>query len=626
MDIFWKKFEEKREKGEFEEEHKNWLLKVLTNRSFFVLHLFAYCSVNGFLILIFLLSLRFTGLTYFWPFNTLFGWGFGMGFHALSYIMYNEKSEYLTYIKQQSPYIVAFIYHAFFYISVNLFLFLLNLIDLTFIWFTWSLGMWGIAFGYHAIGFFTWNKIFYSQWKILRPKFQDYSKHKLKHKIILKIGNFWLLLIHITYFFVAFIIVHIYVFVGTGLGQVEQFLILEIFLGWGIYLVLHAFGYILFYHIESITTSVKGLILHISIYAVFNGRYIYENITYLNYWSWLILIYIMILWAIGIVIHAIIALKWNKLIEKEQAKASKKRDPEQTKRIEKIWAEFLGMKDTPEEPSREEATQELTLILEDDVRSSVKSRIFWKWSLIVHLMNYIAVIIIISINVNILRLDSYIILHTAFGWGIGVAAHSAIYIIVLKPIKGFWATTAFLHTVVFIIVNVYLVVINLIYAPSIIWFPYPLIGWGIGLGIHILITRAVRREKKKEREVKKTKGVLFWQWSLTIHIFIYLMVLGIISITIIANRENFSALFHTAMGWGIGIAIHGAIFYVVLKPIKRFLDYTAFIHLITYIMVSVYLVLLNIIYSPTVIWSPIAIGGWGIGIGFHILLAHLTKK
>ena len=626
LDSFRKKFEEKRKKGEFVEEHRNWVVKVLTNRPFFVLHLFAYCSVNGFLIMIFLLSYRFTGLTYFWPFNTLFGWGFGMGFHALTYIMYNDKSEYLTYIRQQSPYIMAFTYHAFFYISVNLFLFLLNLIDLNFVWFTWSLGMWGIAFGYHAIGFFTWNKIFYSQWKRLRPKFQDYSKYKLKHKIIVKIGNFWLLLIHMTYYIVAFIIVNIYVFVGTGLGQVEQFLILEAFVRWGIFLVLHAFGYILFYHIEFLSTVVKGLILHISIYIAFSGQWIYENIIYENYWSLLILIYIMILWAIGIVIHALITIRWNKLIEKERVRVRRKYDPEKTKVLEKFWTEFSGMKWTKEEPSQEEATQELTLMVEDNVRGSAKNRIFWKWSLIVHLMNYLAVIIILAINVNIIGLDPYIILHTAFGWGIGIAFHSSIYFVVIKTIRGFWATTAFIHSVVFITVNVYLIVINLIYTPNILWFPYALIGWGIGLGTHILIARAVNREKEKEREIKKTKVILFLQWSLMIHLFIYLMVLAIISITIISNGENAGALFHTAMGWGIGIAIHSAIYYVVIKPIKRFWDYTAFIHLITYIAVGVYLVLLNIFYSPAVLWSPIALGGWGIGIGFHILLAYLTKK
>ena len=78
-----------------EPKHRNWLLRLLTNRIFYILHLFAYASVNGLLIMIWLVSWRFTGLTYFWPFHPIFGWGFGLGFHALTYNMYNDKSEYL---------------------------------------------------------------------------------------------------------------------------------------------------------------------------------------------------------------------------------------------------------------------------------------------------------------------------------------------------------------------------------------------------------------------------------------------------------------------------------------------------------------------------------------------------
>lgn len=40
------------------------------------------------------------------------------------------------------------------------------------------------------------------------------------------------------------------------------------------------------------------------------------------------------------------------------------------------------------------------------------------------------------------------------------------------------------HLIVYIIVNVMLIAINLIYTPKTIWFFYPLLGWGIGIAIH----------------------------------------------------------------------------------------------------------------------------------------------
>ena len=41
-----------------------------------------------------------------------------------------------------------------------------------------------------------------------------------------------------------------------------------------------------------------------------------------------------------------------------------------------------------------------------------------------------------------------------------------------------------IHLIVYIIVNVMLIAINLIYTPKTIWFFYPLLGWGIGIAIH----------------------------------------------------------------------------------------------------------------------------------------------
>ena len=446
-----------------EPKHRNWLLRLLTNRIFYALHLFAYASVNGLLIMIWLVSWRFTGLTYFWPFHPIFGWGFGFGFHALTYNMYNDKSEYLTYIREQSPYIMAFTYHAFFYISVNLYLFLLNLIDLSFIWFTWSLGMWGIAFGYHAVGYFTWNKIYDRQKEKLSPIRQDYSKKKLKHKIIVKIGNFWMLLVHLTYFIVTYIIVNIYVFIGTGLGEVELLLIASVFISWGIFLGWHAFCYILFYHVESIRDVVKGLILHITFYALLNGLIVFGDIVFAKYYSlypWDTIVYFMLLSSIGIFVHAFITYKWDIIIENMRAKTRAKYGVEFDK---------------------------------DDVYSIAKGILFWRWSLIIHFLIYIGALIIIGINMAEQGINLLLLIHPTMGWLIGVAFHGAIYIIVKKPIKGFLSYTAFLHLTVYIVVSIYLVILNVLFSPGFPWSAIAIAGWGIGIGLHILLAYLTKK-------------------------------------------------------------------------------------------------------------------------------------
>ncbi len=59
------------------------------------------------------------------------------------------------------------------------------------------------------------------------------------------------------------------------------------------------------------------------------------------------------------------------------------------------------------------------------------------------------------------------------------------------------------HLVVYVLVNTMLIVINLIYSPDVIWFFYPLIGWGIGISMHYLFGV---RWKEKELEEKEAKA------------------------------------------------------------------------------------------------------------------------
>ena len=577
------------------EVHRNWFVKLLTNRIVYALHLFTYVMVSGLLIMIWLVSWTVTGLNFFWPFHPIFGWGFGMGFHALTYIMYNDKSEYLTYVREQSKYIMAFIYHTFFYISINLYLFLINLIDLTFIWFTWSLGMWGIAYVYHAIGYFTWNKIFDDQWKKLRPKHEDFSKKRLKHEIIVKIGNFSMLLVHFTYYIVTFIIVNIYVFVGTGLGELAVLIIAEIFLSWGIFLAWHAFGYILFYHVETIKAVVKGFILHITFYVLLNVQIVMGYLIFSRYYEffpWEAIIYLLLISAVGILIHALITAKWDYFLESAQTKVRIKYGDD---------------------------------IHKDDVRLLAKRVIFWRWSLVTHFLIYLVALVIIGVNIANRGLDLLLLIHPAMGWGIGVALHAAIYYINLKPVKGFFSITALIHVTIYIITSIYLVILNVLFLPGAPWSLFAILGWGIGVGIHLLIMYSTRKRIFVTEE-SVPKKEMAWKWSFIIHFFIYIICLGIIGIALAVQGQNMLLLIYPAMGWLIGVSVHGAIFIGIKKPIKGFLSWSAFLHLTVYIVTGIYLVILNTLISPEFPWSAIAIAGWGIGIGLHILLAYLTKK
>jgi hypothetical protein len=44
----------------------------------------------------------------------------------------------------------------------------------------------------------------------------------------------------------------------------------------------------------------------------------------------------------------------------------------------------------------------------------------------------------------------------------------------------------YIHLAVYVAVNTLLVAINWVYSPQYLWFFWPLLGWGIGIGFHAL--------------------------------------------------------------------------------------------------------------------------------------------
>ena len=59
------------------------------------------------------------------------------------------------------------------------------------------------------------------------------------------------------------------------------------------------------------------------------------------------------------------------------------------------------------------------------------------------------------------------------------------------------------HLFNYLVVNAGLAIINLIFTPETIWFPYPLFGWGIGLIFHAIRTFLYNWEKQLETRLRE---------------------------------------------------------------------------------------------------------------------------
>jgi hypothetical protein len=58
------------------------------------------------------------------------------------------------------------------------------------------------------------------------------------------------------------------------------------------------------------------------------------------------------------------------------------------------------------------------------------------------------------------------------------------------------------HLIAYILVNIMLIVINAVYTPGVVWFFFPLIGWGIGLGFHYMGATYWLRKELLDKEAK----------------------------------------------------------------------------------------------------------------------------
>lgn len=69
----------------------------------------------------------------------------------------------------------------------------------------------------------------------------------------------------------------------------------------------------------------------------------------------------------------------------------------------------------------------------------------------------------------------------------------------------------YLHLAVYIVVNLLLIIINLATSTGYLWFKWPLLGWGIAIGFHALMTfvfsgGSVIKEKMIEKEMERMRN------------------------------------------------------------------------------------------------------------------------
>jgi len=70
----------------------------------------------------------------------------------------------------------------------------------------------------------------------------------------------------------------------------------------------------------------------------------------------------------------------------------------------------------------------------------------------------------------------------------------------VKEIKEFYS-----HLLAYVVVNLFLMAVNLLTSPEHLWFFWPMLGWGIGIAVHALKTFNLMPFLGKDWEERKMK-------------------------------------------------------------------------------------------------------------------------
>ncbi|HEY0088048.1 MAG TPA: 2TM domain-containing protein, partial [Candidatus Lokiarchaeia archaeon] len=87
-------------------------------------------------------------------------------------------------VRRKSTFSVLYVYHLFFYTSINVFLFIIDISTFGIWFFYWPLLLWGIGFGVHSLGFFTWERSLNKAANKLKTKHPDFEPKIIKKRAI----------------------------------------------------------------------------------------------------------------------------------------------------------------------------------------------------------------------------------------------------------------------------------------------------------------------------------------------------------------------------------------------------------------------------------------------------------
>jgi len=312
------------------------------------------------------------------------------------------------------------------------------------------------------------------------------------------------------------------------------------------------------------------------------------------------------IWGIGMAYHTLGFFTWEKVMEFEKNKMKRKHPDYEEKKIKIL----------------------------------TKSKVVNLWIFLAHITYFIVLTILIYTVIPDLldtTIENLNAIDNTITWSTLLGHHIFSYLLYfynesIKPVlKGL-----IIHITLYIASNILIIYQWFKSDLTYFWPIYSLVLWGAIIGIHVflsmrydyMIKDALTKIEKyyegadKYKLHSEARVLLICQYSFISHLLVYATGIILIAIQMVIIGMDLGDIIHPIMGWMIGVAIHGALYLIILLNIRGFWKWTFTFHLAAYISTSIYLIILNVI-TGGILWSAIAITGWGIGIGIHAILAFV---
>ena len=142
---------------------------------------------------------------------------------------------------------------------------------------------------------------------------------------------------------------------------------------------------------------------------------------------------------------------------------------------------------------------------EESLRKIAQQKVNFRYSVKIHLGVYVIVSILLLI-INLLFTPSILwVIFPFFGWLIGVAEHSVAYILYARGVYPIAKRGVIFHLTAYIFTISFLFIINFFTLPTYYWVVFPAVFWGAAMIIHSIAYLVYYRGKIDENGEGKSR-------------------------------------------------------------------------------------------------------------------------